>query len=48
MDNFQHTQNLQIGFNAQQYFHNNTKRTQDLKTNNENPEKKGQKKRTQH
>lgn len=47
MDSFQYTRNLQIDFNAQQYF-NNTKRTQDLKINNENPEEKGQKMRMQH
>ena len=48
MDSFQYTRNLKIDFNAQQYFNNNTKRTQDLKINNENPEKKGQKMRMQH
>lgn len=48
MDSFQYTQNLQIDFNAWQYFNTNTKRTQDLKINHENPEEKGQKMRMQH
>lgn len=37
MDNLEYSLNLQIDFNAQQDFNNNTIK-EDLKNNNENPE----------